>query len=66
MLSPESFGGSVERNRRCATTVGNVGLGSNRSPQLSSRLLWEAWKLIRTGEGSFVPVEALISAVLKL
>ena len=53
MLSPESYGGSVERNRGSPTTFGNVGSGSNRSSQSSSRQLWETQKPLPTSETHF-------------
>ena len=53
MLSPETYGGSVERNRGSPTTFGNVGSGSNRSSQSSSRQLWEAQKPLPTSDAHF-------------
>ena len=53
MLSPESFGGSVERNRGSPTTLGNIGSGSNRSSQSSGRLLWETQKPLPTSDAHF-------------
>lgn len=53
MLSPESYGGSVERNRGSPTTLGNIGSGSNRSSQSSGRLLWETQKPLPTSDAHF-------------
>ena len=53
MLSPDSYGGSVERNRGSPTTFGNVGSGSNRSSQSSSRQLWETQKPLPTSDAHF-------------
>lgn len=53
MLSPESYGRSVERNRGSPTTFGKVGSGSNRSSQSSSRQLWEAQKPLPTSDAHF-------------
>ena len=39
VLNDECSGQSVEQNRRSPTTLGDVGLGSNRSSQSSGRLL---------------------------
>lgn len=53
MLSAESFGGSVERNRGSPTILGNVGSGSSRSSQSSGRLLWETQKPLPTSDVHF-------------
>ena len=53
MLSPESYGGSFERNRGSPTTLGHVGSGSERSSQSSGRLLWETQEPLPTSDAHF-------------